>query len=76
MQAYASYMKGNLLFEQDQNWDTALMNFKSARCILVSFNMLMFTIDTLLLEMNLIIKSLLKNKKNNELIDLKWNKLI
>ncbi|XP_075650247.1 uncharacterized protein LOC142620832 [Castanea sativa] len=31
--AYASYMKGNLLFEQDQNWDTALMNFKSARAV-------------------------------------------
>ena len=30
-QAYASYMKGSLLFEQDQNWDVALMNFKSAR---------------------------------------------
>ncbi|GLT37421.1 hypothetical protein SLA2020_117390 [Shorea laevis] len=30
-EAYASYMKGNLLFEQDQNWDTALMHFKSAR---------------------------------------------
>ncbi|KAM3752106.1 hypothetical protein ACB098_04G164000 [Castanea mollissima] len=26
-------MKGNLLFEQDQNWDTALMNFKSARAV-------------------------------------------
>ncbi|XP_075661478.1 uncharacterized protein LOC142631243 [Castanea sativa] len=32
-EAYASYMKGNLLFEQDQNWDTALMNFKSARAV-------------------------------------------
>lgn len=31
MQAYASFMKGNLLFEQDQNWDTALKSFKSAR---------------------------------------------
>ncbi|GAV92389.1 hypothetical protein CFOL_v3_35768, partial [Cephalotus follicularis] len=32
-EAYASYMKGNLLFEQDQNWDTALMHFKSARAV-------------------------------------------
>lgn len=30
-QAYASYMKGTLLFEQDQNWETALVNFKNAR---------------------------------------------
>ena len=55
-------MKGNLLFEQDQNWDTALMNFKSARCMLVFLNILMFTLDTLLLEMNFIIISHLKNK--------------
>ncbi|XP_048333745.2 uncharacterized protein LOC107423364 [Ziziphus jujuba] len=32
-EAYASFMKGNLLFEQDKNWDTALMNFKSARAV-------------------------------------------
>ncbi|XVF54774.1 hypothetical protein PTKIN_Ptkin05aG0208900 [Pterospermum kingtungense] len=32
-EAYASYMKGNLLFEQDKNWDTALRNFKSARAV-------------------------------------------
>ncbi|KAL8159912.1 hypothetical protein V2J09_001449 [Rumex salicifolius] len=32
-EAYASYMKGTLLFEQDQNWDTALRNFKSARAV-------------------------------------------
>ncbi|KAL9231566.1 hypothetical protein vseg_006781 [Gypsophila vaccaria] len=32
-EAYSSYMKGNLLFEQDQNWDTALRNFKSARAV-------------------------------------------
>ncbi|KAJ7957176.1 Signal recognition particle subunit SRP68 [Quillaja saponaria] len=32
-EAYASYMKGNLLFEQDKNWDAALMNFKSARAV-------------------------------------------
>lgn len=32
-EAYASYMKGSLLFEQDQNWDTALRNFKSARAV-------------------------------------------
>lgn len=35
LQAYASYMKGTLLFEQDRNWDTALMNFKSARYIML-----------------------------------------
>ncbi|CAL0325259.1 unnamed protein product [Lupinus luteus] len=32
-EAYESYMKGNLLFEQDQNWDVALMHFKSARAV-------------------------------------------
>ncbi|KAK1358006.1 Signal recognition particle subunit SRP68 [Heracleum sosnowskyi] len=32
-EAYASYMKGNLLFEQDQNWDIALKSFKSARAV-------------------------------------------
>ncbi|KAF3457790.1 hypothetical protein FNV43_RR02449 [Rhamnella rubrinervis] len=32
-EAYASFMKGNLLFEQDQNWETALKNFKSARAV-------------------------------------------
>ncbi|XP_077248947.1 signal recognition particle-related / SRP-like protein isoform X3 [Tasmannia lanceolata] len=32
-EAYASYMKGTLLFEQDQSWETALMNFKSARAV-------------------------------------------
>ncbi|GAB2289345.1 hypothetical protein Dimus_023650 [Dionaea muscipula] len=32
-EAYASYMKGSLLFEQDQNWDTALRSFKSARAV-------------------------------------------
>nr|XP_043615136.1 signal recognition particle subunit SRP68 isoform X2 [Erigeron canadensis] len=32
-EAYASYMKGNLLFEQDQNWDIALKSFKSARVV-------------------------------------------
>lgn len=26
-------MKGSLLFEQDQNWDVALKNFKSARYV-------------------------------------------
>jgi cytochrome b subunit of formate dehydrogenase len=30
-QAYASYMKGTLLFEQDKNWQTALVNLKNAR---------------------------------------------
>ncbi|ONK76150.1 uncharacterized protein A4U43_C03F24470 [Asparagus officinalis] len=30
-EAYVSYMKGTLLFEQDQNWKAALMNFKKAR---------------------------------------------
>ncbi|XP_022153234.1 signal recognition particle subunit SRP68 isoform X2 [Momordica charantia] len=32
-EAYASYMTGNLLFEQDRNWDTALLNFKRARAV-------------------------------------------
>ncbi|XP_059640269.1 uncharacterized protein LOC132282561 [Cornus florida] len=32
-EAYASYMKGNLLFELDQNWDIALKSFKSARAV-------------------------------------------
>ncbi|XP_028242511.1 signal recognition particle subunit SRP68-like isoform X3 [Glycine soja] len=32
-EAYESYMKGSLLFEQDQNWDVALKNFKSARAV-------------------------------------------
>ncbi|KAL8095828.1 uncharacterized protein LOC141692615 [Apium graveolens] len=32
-EAYASYMKGNLMFEQDQNWDIALKSFKSARAV-------------------------------------------
>ncbi|GLT83857.1 hypothetical protein SLE2022_021250 [Rubroshorea leprosula] len=32
-EAYASYMKGSLLFEQDQNWDTTLMHFKSAKAV-------------------------------------------
>ncbi|XP_019464217.1 PREDICTED: signal recognition particle subunit SRP68 [Lupinus angustifolius] len=32
-EAYESYMKGSLLFEQDQNWDVALMHFKSARAV-------------------------------------------
>lgn len=32
-EAYASYMKGTLLFEQDRNWDTALKSFKSARAV-------------------------------------------
>ncbi|KAK4256902.1 hypothetical protein QN277_006564 [Acacia crassicarpa] len=32
-EAYASYMKGSLLFEQDKNWDVALMHFKSARAV-------------------------------------------
>ncbi|KAL5982923.1 hypothetical protein ACLOJK_017002 [Asimina triloba] len=32
-EAYASYMKGTLLFEQDRNWDTALMHFKNARAV-------------------------------------------
>lgn len=39
LQAYASYMKGNLLFEQDQNWETALKNFKNARFIHVSITL-------------------------------------
>lgn len=32
-EAYASYMKGYLLFEQDQHWDIALKCFKSARAV-------------------------------------------
>ncbi|KAJ6339464.1 hypothetical protein OIU77_007432 [Salix suchowensis] len=32
-EAYASYMNGLLLFEQDRNWDTALKNFISARAV-------------------------------------------
>ncbi|KAA8531360.1 hypothetical protein F0562_006069 [Nyssa sinensis] len=32
-EAYASYMKGSLLFEQDHNWDIALKSFKSARAV-------------------------------------------
>ncbi|KAK9292431.1 hypothetical protein L1049_020401 [Liquidambar formosana] len=38
---YASYMKGNLLFEQDQNWDTALMNFQECQVHPQSFYMLL-----------------------------------
>ncbi|KAG8652718.1 signal recognition particle subunit SRP68 isoform X2 [Manihot esculenta] len=32
-EAYAAYMNGNLLFEQDRTWDTALKNFISARAV-------------------------------------------
>ncbi|CAF1921440.1 unnamed protein product [Brassica napus] len=32
-EAYASYMKGTMLFEQDQNWETALACFKNARAV-------------------------------------------
>lgn len=32
-EAYASYMRGSLLFEQDQSWDIALKSFKSARAV-------------------------------------------
>ncbi|XP_051147892.1 uncharacterized protein LOC127263019 [Andrographis paniculata] len=32
-EAYASYMKGYLLFEQDKHWDVALKCFKSARAV-------------------------------------------
>ncbi|KAI3954259.1 hypothetical protein MKW98_018083 [Papaver atlanticum] len=32
-EAYASFMKGTLLFELEQNWETALMSFKSARAV-------------------------------------------
>ncbi|KAF5177744.1 Signal recognition particle subunit srp68 [Thalictrum thalictroides] len=32
-EAYASYMKGSLLFELDKNWDIALLNFKNARAV-------------------------------------------
>ncbi|KAG8388156.1 hypothetical protein BUALT_Bualt02G0096600 [Buddleja alternifolia] len=37
-EAYASYMKGNLLFEQDQHWDIALKCFKNARKAVVALN--------------------------------------
>lgn len=36
VQAYASYMKGSLLFEQDEHWDIALKCFKSARYNFIS----------------------------------------
>ncbi|XP_052183397.1 uncharacterized protein LOC127795639 isoform X2 [Diospyros lotus] len=32
-EAYASYMRGTLLFELDQNWDVALKCFKNARAV-------------------------------------------
>lgn len=32
-EAYAAYMRGNLLFEQDKNWEVALKSFKSARAV-------------------------------------------
>lgn len=32
-EAYAAYMKGSLLFEQDQHWDIALKCFKSSRAV-------------------------------------------
>ncbi|KAI3936108.1 hypothetical protein MKW92_038382 [Papaver armeniacum] len=32
-EAYASFMKGTLLFELEQNWETALMSFKNARAV-------------------------------------------
>ncbi|ERM98253.1 signal recognition particle subunit SRP68 [Amborella trichopoda] len=32
-EAYASYMKGSLFLEREQNWDTALQDFKKARAI-------------------------------------------
>ncbi|KAI3510614.1 hypothetical protein L1887_17744 [Cichorium endivia] len=38
--AYASYMKGNLLFEQDHNWDIALKSFKSARQVISSYTVI------------------------------------
>jgi len=31
--AYASFMRGSLLLECEKNWETALMNFKSARAV-------------------------------------------
>ncbi|KAI3882912.1 hypothetical protein MKW92_000419 [Papaver armeniacum] len=31
--AYASFMKGTLLFELEQNWETALMSFKNAKAV-------------------------------------------
>ncbi|KAI3908108.1 hypothetical protein MKW92_007292 [Papaver armeniacum] len=32
-EAYASFVKGTLLFELEQNWETALMSFKNARAV-------------------------------------------
>ncbi|EOA13099.1 hypothetical protein CARUB_v10026106mg [Capsella rubella] len=32
-EAYASYMKGTLFFEQDQNWESGLACFKNARAV-------------------------------------------
>jgi hypothetical protein len=32
-QAYASYMKGNLLFEQEKNIEAAMINFKNTRFV-------------------------------------------
>lgn len=34
-QAYAAYMKGNLLLEREDDWDVALKNFKNARYDLI-----------------------------------------
>lgn len=42
IQAYASYMKGSLLFEKDEHWDIALKCFKSARYILSLISFLVF----------------------------------
>jgi hypothetical protein len=33
VQAYASYMKGNLLFEQEKNIEAAMINFKNTRFV-------------------------------------------
>jgi hypothetical protein len=33
IQAYASYMKGTLLFEQEKNIEAAMMNFKNTRFV-------------------------------------------
>ena len=33
LQAYASYMKGALFFEQDKNIEAAMINFKNTRFV-------------------------------------------
>ena len=44
LQAYASYMKGALFFEQDKNIEAAMINFKNTRFVKLSLFFLEFTI--------------------------------